>query len=146
MRLASHFQLVAFENFICRHFRIFILLIFSCFLMSCANGSEGCDRHLPPETKKKLFLRQENEFWAKNCAVVNFRWFRVCSWSRQKFNSFSHGRKRSNAVFVHLVCPKCPLFTFWNPLYGFERKTVNRISKIWSFIYVSLIILRFKLS
>ena len=114
---------------------------------------------------EKLFLSQKNEFWAKNCAVVSFRSFRICSWIWQKFNLFSHKSIRGSLGFrffttflmvlsqiyhfyplffnnriCPFVCSKCPFFPFWNRFYGFERKTVNRISKIWSFLYVSLII------
>ena len=70
-------------------------------------------RLTPPTWNLKKWLRsQKDEFWAKNCADVNFRSFRIYNWIWQKLNLFGHGRKSINAIFVRFLS-EMPVFPFF---------------------------------
>ena len=66
----------------------------------------------PTWNLKKWFRSQKDEFWAKNCADVNFRSFRIYNWIWQELNLFGHGRKSINAIFVRFLS-EMPVFPFF---------------------------------
>ena len=77
-------------------------------------------RPTPPTWNlKKWFLSQKNEFWAKNCAIVNFRSFRIYSWIWQKFNPLSHLIISEKCPICPFICPKCPFSPFLNSFLRF---------------------------